>query len=203
MAVLERSELDASPLADLHAIADQIGLDGFRRLRKADLIDAILERSGVAGEAVAGRRRGSAGDERSERRRLAGEELALRAGGASPARQGAGTQERGREAPGEARGGAGAGDAGDPAPRRARPPRRPRGGCREESRERGTARSRRACSRAELRARHTDEPAAAATAESGGVREGAVSAPASVAGAGSARGPRRPRRAGNGAPLRA
>jgi transcription termination factor Rho len=49
MTVLERSELDASPLADLHAIADQIGLDGFRRLRKADLIDAILERSGGAG----------------------------------------------------------------------------------------------------------------------------------------------------------
>jgi transcription termination factor Rho len=49
MTVLERSELDASPLADLHAIADQIGLDGFRRLRKADLIDAILERSGGGG----------------------------------------------------------------------------------------------------------------------------------------------------------
>jgi transcription termination factor Rho len=47
MTVLERSELDASPLADLHAIADQIGLDGFRRLRKADLIDAILERAGA------------------------------------------------------------------------------------------------------------------------------------------------------------
>jgi transcription termination factor Rho len=42
MAVLERSDLEASPLADLHAIADQLGLDGFRRLRKADLIDAIL-----------------------------------------------------------------------------------------------------------------------------------------------------------------
>jgi transcription termination factor Rho len=42
MAVLDRSELEASPLSDLHAIADQIGLDGFRRLRKADLIDAIL-----------------------------------------------------------------------------------------------------------------------------------------------------------------
>ncbi|HSZ70808.1 MAG TPA: Rho termination factor N-terminal domain-containing protein [Solirubrobacteraceae bacterium] len=49
MAVLERSELEASPLADLHAIADQIGLDGFRRLRKADLIGAILERSGGDG----------------------------------------------------------------------------------------------------------------------------------------------------------
>jgi transcription termination factor Rho len=42
MAVLARSELEASPLADLHAIADQVGLDGFRRMRKADLIDAIL-----------------------------------------------------------------------------------------------------------------------------------------------------------------
>jgi transcription termination factor Rho len=53
MAVLERSELDASSLADLHAIADQIGLDGFRRLRKTDLIDAILERSGANGAAGA------------------------------------------------------------------------------------------------------------------------------------------------------
>jgi len=50
MAVLERSELQASPLADLHAIADQVGLDGFRRLRKDDLIDAIVARTG--GEAA-------------------------------------------------------------------------------------------------------------------------------------------------------
>jgi transcription termination factor Rho len=42
MAVFDRSELEASPLADLHAIADQVGLDGFRRLRKADLINSIL-----------------------------------------------------------------------------------------------------------------------------------------------------------------
>ena len=42
MAVFDRSELQASPLADLHAIADQLGLEGFRQLRKAELIDAIL-----------------------------------------------------------------------------------------------------------------------------------------------------------------
>jgi transcription termination factor Rho len=42
MAVLDRSELEASPLADLHAIADQLGLEGFRRMRKAELIEAIL-----------------------------------------------------------------------------------------------------------------------------------------------------------------
>jgi transcription termination factor Rho len=54
MSVLERSELEASPLADLHAIADQLGLDGFRRLRKADLIDAILGEPGANGAAGGG-----------------------------------------------------------------------------------------------------------------------------------------------------
>jgi transcription termination factor Rho len=51
MSVLERSELEASPLADLHAIADQLGLDGFRRLRKEDLIDAILGEPSTKGAA--------------------------------------------------------------------------------------------------------------------------------------------------------
>jgi transcription termination factor Rho len=50
MSVLERSELEASPLADLHAIADQLGLDGYRRLRKAELIDAILGDAGSGAE---------------------------------------------------------------------------------------------------------------------------------------------------------
>ncbi len=47
-AVLDRAELEASPLADLHAIADQLGLDGFRRLRKAELIDRIVGEEGGA-----------------------------------------------------------------------------------------------------------------------------------------------------------
>jgi transcription termination factor Rho len=42
MTVLDRDELAASPLSDLHLIAGQVGVEGFRRLRKADLIDAIL-----------------------------------------------------------------------------------------------------------------------------------------------------------------
>ncbi|HEY3960591.1 MAG TPA: Rho termination factor N-terminal domain-containing protein [Solirubrobacteraceae bacterium] len=50
MSVFERSELEASPLADLHAIADQLGLDGFRRLRKGDLIDAILGEPGASAD---------------------------------------------------------------------------------------------------------------------------------------------------------
>lgn len=44
--VLDRDALEGSPLADLHEIANQIGVDGFRRLRKADLVDAILAKQG-------------------------------------------------------------------------------------------------------------------------------------------------------------
>jgi transcription termination factor Rho len=40
--VLDRSALAESPLADLHLLANELGVDGFRRLRKADLIDAIV-----------------------------------------------------------------------------------------------------------------------------------------------------------------
>ncbi len=43
-AVLDRSELEQSPLADLHVLANELGVDGFRRLRKAELIDAIVAR---------------------------------------------------------------------------------------------------------------------------------------------------------------
>src|ERR1700712_3086041 len=46
MSVLNREALEASPLADLHAIASELGLDGFRRLRKADLVARILEETG-------------------------------------------------------------------------------------------------------------------------------------------------------------
>ncbi len=52
MPVLERAALQASPLADLHAIASEMRIDGYRRLRKAALVDALLERAGVDAEAV-------------------------------------------------------------------------------------------------------------------------------------------------------
>jgi transcription termination factor Rho len=48
MAVLDRTALEESPLADLHVIARELGIDGFRRLRKAALVDAIVERQGGA-----------------------------------------------------------------------------------------------------------------------------------------------------------
>src|SRR3954471_24546332 len=46
MSVITRSALEASPLADLHAIASELGIDGFRRLRKADLVDRIIVQQG-------------------------------------------------------------------------------------------------------------------------------------------------------------
>jgi len=46
--VLDRDALEQSPLADLHVIANELGVDGFRRLRKAELIDAIIARQSGA-----------------------------------------------------------------------------------------------------------------------------------------------------------
>jgi transcription termination factor Rho len=70
MAVLERSELEASSLSDLHAIADQLGLESFRRLRKAELIEAILgggePGANGAKEAPAEQDREEQGSERAE-----------------------------------------------------------------------------------------------------------------------------------------
>ncbi|MDX6664046.1 MAG: transcription termination factor Rho [Solirubrobacteraceae bacterium] len=46
--MLPRSALEESPLADLHVLASELGMDGYRRLRKADLIDAIVTAQGGA-----------------------------------------------------------------------------------------------------------------------------------------------------------
>jgi transcription termination factor Rho len=48
MSILDRDALAASPLADLHALASELAIDGYRRLRKDDLIDAIIVRQGGA-----------------------------------------------------------------------------------------------------------------------------------------------------------
>src|SRR3954469_22237984 len=42
--VLDRDALSESPLADLHLLANELGVDGFRRLRRDDLIDPIIAR---------------------------------------------------------------------------------------------------------------------------------------------------------------
>ena len=51
--VLDRSALEQSPLADLHLLANELGVDGFRRLRKPELVDAILARQSGAEEVAA------------------------------------------------------------------------------------------------------------------------------------------------------
>lgn len=68
MSVLSREALEESPLSDLHLIASELGLDGFRRLRKADLIDRIVESQG--GEAAKDERpaRPRSGESRSRSR---------------------------------------------------------------------------------------------------------------------------------------
>lgn len=62
MSVMERSQLEQSPLADLHALASEIGVEGFRRLRREELIDALL--GGRAGDAEDEQSRASSGGSR-------------------------------------------------------------------------------------------------------------------------------------------
>src|SRR3954451_20499998 len=50
MPVIARGELEQSPLADLHAIASELGIEGFRRMRREDLIDTILGAQGGDGD---------------------------------------------------------------------------------------------------------------------------------------------------------
>jgi transcription termination factor Rho len=69
MSVLERSALAESPLADLHAIASELAVDGFRRLRREDLVDAILARQGVEPAAEAAPAEADDVEERPKRRR--------------------------------------------------------------------------------------------------------------------------------------
>ena len=55
MSVLQRSELEESPLADLHAIASELGIEGYRAMRRDDLVGAVIEaQGGDAGAEPAG-----------------------------------------------------------------------------------------------------------------------------------------------------
>ena len=59
MAILDRAELERSPLADLHMIASELGIEGYRGLRRDALIDALLKQGGGDGAG-----NGDAGDEK-------------------------------------------------------------------------------------------------------------------------------------------
>src|SRR5215210_3489372 len=65
--VLDRSALADSPLADLHVLANELGVDGFRRLRKDDLIDAIVAKQADEDYAARGRRGRRGGRGRAKR----------------------------------------------------------------------------------------------------------------------------------------
>lgn len=70
MSVLDRKELEQSPLADLHAIASEVGVEGFRRMRREELIAALVgEESGTGdqeSEEVEGRRSELRGEPEAE-----------------------------------------------------------------------------------------------------------------------------------------
>ncbi|GAC1324061.1 MAG: hypothetical protein NVSMB25_21170 [Thermoleophilaceae bacterium] len=54
MAMLDRGELELSPLSDLHAIAAELGIEGYRKLRRDDLIETILGDGNGDGPVAAG-----------------------------------------------------------------------------------------------------------------------------------------------------
>src|SRR3954453_6342275 len=68
MAVLDRKELEESPLSDLHAIASELGIEGFRLLRRDKLIDAIAGDGGGSGEEERPPRRRSRGGRTRQRK---------------------------------------------------------------------------------------------------------------------------------------
>jgi transcription termination factor Rho len=70
MSVLDRASLEESPLADLHAIASELSIDGYRRLRKEQLIDSIMARQeGKEPAEAAEEDEGEEEDSRPRRRR--------------------------------------------------------------------------------------------------------------------------------------
>ena len=66
MSVLDRSELEQSHLADLHAIASELGIEGYRRLGRDALIDAILAGGGGSGDSDGDDARGGDTEESDE-----------------------------------------------------------------------------------------------------------------------------------------
>ncbi len=137
MPVFERTELEASPLADLHAIASQVGLEGFRRLRKADLIAAILEQAGGGAPTPAGERAREAAVEGEQKPAVEGEqEPAGERAGQRPRRRRLPRSRRAREASVNGDSGT-SGEAGSAARTRERTSSRApeRAGAREEERE--------------------------------------------------------------------
>ncbi|HWC25326.1 MAG TPA: Rho termination factor N-terminal domain-containing protein [Solirubrobacteraceae bacterium] len=110
MSVVSRSALESSSLADLHEIASELGLDGYRRLRKGDLVSAIIERQGADGDEPQAAAEAPAGgeveaDERPARRSRRGGRGRGRARDRDPGDIEVGVDEGDVEAPAPARAG--------------------------------------------------------------------------------------------------
>jgi transcription termination factor Rho len=67
LAILDRAELERSPLADLHMIASELGIEGYRGLRRDALIDALLKQGGGGDGGAADNGDGNGGDEEAEK----------------------------------------------------------------------------------------------------------------------------------------
>src|SRR4051794_27647033 len=126
--MLPRSALEESPLADLHVLAAELGIDGYRRLRKADLIDRIVgaqgggDDDGVIEDGVTDEDAGDETETETEAEAEAEERPARRRG-----RRGGRGRSRDADAEAEVEASADADDDGDddeeddaPAPRRSR-----------------------------------------------------------------------------------
>jgi transcription termination factor Rho len=120
MSVLDRASLEASPLADLHTIASELSIDGFRRLRKADLISAILDRQAGADLLSAAAEAEEEGSEEAEGKRLAASDTEEDEGAGARRRRG----RRGGRGRGRAGGGEEAAEAPAEEPEQGRSPRR-------------------------------------------------------------------------------
>jgi transcription termination factor Rho len=94
VSVLQRKQLEDSPLADLHAIASELGVEGFRAMRKDDLIGAILRAQGADDEAESA----TAIEEPEPDEVPAEEALERPAGEAAPTAEAAADEERAAEA---------------------------------------------------------------------------------------------------------
>lgn len=124
--VLEIDSLLESPLSDLHALAGELDIEGYRLLRKADLTIAILESRGAIGDEIRPKVEAKAAElaaQRAERERIAAEreeaEEAAREAAAEQRRErsGSGSGARGDRQRGQ-RGGRGRGGRdGDRKPR--------------------------------------------------------------------------------------
>ena len=91
MTVLQRDELEQSPLADLHAIASELGLEGYRRLVRDDLIAAIVGAQGGAEETPATEEKPES-DTESPAPRRQGRRSRSRRGGSSRSRDDEGSK---------------------------------------------------------------------------------------------------------------